>query len=145
MTFLKHDIEILNKIYKVVDMGIIGIEEIIKKVDDSCLEKTLIDQKKEYLVIRSDTRKLLDKYEEDPKKVGKVTKLSSEIYTNMVLLTNDNDEQIAKMMLKEVNKGLIEITTIRNERKYQSEEVDKIILHILKIMEYNEKELKKYL
>lgn len=142
---MKRDIEILNKIYKIVDMGIIGIEEVIEKIEDKCLEKVMLDQKKDYMVIRTDVKNLLMEYEEDPKKINPVVRLSNDIYTNMKLLGNENDSELAKMMLKGTNTGIIELTNIKNEDKFKNKKVKDLVLHTLKVLEYNEKELKKYL
>lgn len=142
---MKKDIDALNKIYKVVDMGIIGIEEVIKKVEDSCLEKLMLDQKKEYVVIKRDVKNLLDDYEENPKKISPVARISNDIYTNMKLLTNENDQEIAKMMLEGTNKGIVEIMGLKNENKFKNEKIMPIIEQLLKVLEYNERELKKYL
>lgn len=142
---MKRDIEVLNKMYKVVDMGIIGIEEVIKKVDDSCLEKVMLDQKKEYLVVRSDIKNLLDEYEEDPKGISTMARVSNDIYTNMKLMGNENNQEIAKMMLEGTNRGIMDVTKIKNEENFKNEAIKPIIDHLLDILEYNERELKKYL
>lgn len=142
---MKRDINVLNKMYKVVDMGIIGIEEVIKKVDDSCLEKVMLDQKKEYLVIRGDLKTLMDEYEEDPKGISPAARISNDIYTNIKLIGNENNQEIAKMMLEGTNRGIMDVTKIKNEQNFKNEAIMPIIDHLLDTLEYNERELKKYL
>lgn len=142
---MKRDIEVLNRLYKVVDMGIFGVEEVIKKVEDPCLEKLMIDQKKEYAIIRSDIKKFMDEYEEDPKGINPVVKMSNDLMTNMKLMSNEDDKAIAKMMLEGTNKGIIEVTNIKNEEDFKNKEICEIVEHLLSTLEYNEKELKKYI
>jgi len=143
--FLKTDVDILNKMYRIVEMGIIGILEVVKKVEDSCLEKLMLDQKKDYMVVKKDIRDLLDEYEEDPKKIGGMTRVSNDIYTNIKLMGEEDDKVISKMMLEGTNKGVIEVTAILNDKKYNNEKISDIAEHLLKVLEYNGRELKKYL
>ena len=145
MIFLKTDVDILNKMYRIVEMGIIGILEVVKKVEDSCLEKLMLDQKKDYMVVKKDIRDLLDEYEEDPKKIGGMTRVSNDIYTNIKLMGEEDDKIISKMMLEGTNKGVIEVTAILNDKKYNNEKISDIAEHLLKVLEYNGRELKKYL
>ena len=145
MIFLKTDVDILNKMYRIVEMGIIGILEVVKKVEDSCLEKLMLDQKKDYMVVKKDIRDLLDEYEEDPKKIGGMTRVSNDIYTNIKLMGEEDDKVISKMMLEGTNKGVIEVTAILNDKKYNNEKISDIAEHLLKVLEYNGRELKKYL
>lgn len=145
MIFLKTDVDILNKMYRIVEMGIIGVDEVVKKVEDSCLEKLMLDQKKDYMVVKKDIRDLLDEYEEDPKKIGGMTRVSNDIYTNIKLMGEEDDKVISKMMLEGTNKGVIEVTAILNDKKYNNEKISDIAEHLLKVLEYNGRELKKYL
>lgn len=131
--------------YRIVEMGIIGVDEVVKKVEDSCLEKLMLDQKKDYMVVKKDIRDLLDEYEEDPKKIGGMTRVSNDIYTNIKLMGEEDDKVISKMMLEGTNKGVIEVTAILNDKKYNNEKISDIAEHLLKVLEYNGRELKKYL
>ena len=145
MIIIKRDVEILNHIYFIVDIGVIGIEEVVKKVSDKCLEKLMLDQKKDYLVIRQDIQKLLEEYEEKPKKVGPLTRMSNDLYTNMKLLKNENDQEIAKMMLEGTNKGIIEATNLLHNEDYHNPNITTILKKLIAFLENNERELKKYL
>lgn len=145
MIFLKTDVDLLNKMYRIVEMGIIGVEEVVKRVEDSCLEKLMLDQKKDYMVIKKDIRDLLDLYEEDPKKISTMQRVSNDIYTNMKLKGNEDDKVISKMMFEGTNKGVIEVTSILHDRNYENDKIGEIAEHLLKVLEYNGRELKKYL
>ena len=144
-SFIKKDIEILRHIYFIVDFGIIGITEVIEKVSNPCLEKIMLDQKKEYLVLRNDIKNLLEEYDEKPKNLGPLTRISNDLYTNIKLLKNENDEKITKMMLEGTNKGIIEAMNILHNEEYHNEEITKILKRLIKFLENNERELKKYL
>ena len=53
------DLEVLNNIYSIVDMGVIGIDNVISKIKDKSIEKLFIDQKKEYNLLRVEAKKIL--------------------------------------------------------------------------------------
>ena len=143
--FMKKDIEVLNKIKTIVDMGVINIDEVLDKVSDACLEKIMIDEKKEYLCLKSDITDLLNDYDEKGSNVGIVTRISNDIYTNMKIKGKDNDKEIAKMMVEGTNKGILEVTSLINEKKYKNNKISKVLNKLLKTLESNIIDLKKYL
>lgn len=49
-----NDVEALNELYKVVTMGIIGIDEVKGHIEDKALAKTMSDAKKKYMVNKMD-------------------------------------------------------------------------------------------
>ena len=73
------DTEILKKLYKITQSGIIGVEEIVKKVKDKCLEKLMLDQKKDYLVIQNDILNILKKDNIMPKSIDTLKRISNDI------------------------------------------------------------------
>ena len=142
---MKRDIEVLNNIYKIVDMGIIGIDNVLTKINDHTLTKVFIDERKEYNLIRIDAIKLLNEYEEKPKGINKMVEVSSNIMTDMELLKDGSDNQITKMMLQGSNKGIIELTSLLNKGPVKNEKVNALADQLLATLEHNIQDLKKYL
>ena len=142
---MKRDIEVLNNIYKIVDMGIIGIDNVLTKINDHTLTKVFIDERKEYNLIRIDAIKLLNEYEEKPKGINKMVEVSSNIMTDMELLKDGSDNQITKMMLQGSNKGIIELTSLLNKGPVKNEKVNELADQLLATLEHNIQDLKKYL
>ena len=142
---MKRDIEVLNNIYKIVDMGIIGIDNVLTKINDNTLTKVFIDERKEYNLIRIDAIKLLNEYEEKPKGISKMVEVSSNIMTDMELLKDGSDNQITKMMLQGSNKGIIELTSLLNKGPVKNEKVNELADQLLATLEHNIQDLKKYL
>ncbi|MBE6140052.1 MAG: hypothetical protein E7172_00705 [Firmicutes bacterium] len=142
---MKKDIDVLNNIYKIVDMGIIGIDNVIMKIKDKCLEKIFIDQKKEYNSIKILALRLLNEYDETAKGIGKMAEISSSAMTNMELMKDDSDNNITKMMIEGSNKGIIELQSILNQKNIKNEQIINLAEELLKILEHNIQDLKKYL
>ena len=125
---MNRDIEVLNNIYKIVDMGIIGIDNVLTKIQNKALEKIFIDERREYNLIRIDAIKLLGDYEQKAKGISKMAEVSSTIMTDMELLKDDSDNKITKMMLNGSNNGIIEFHAMNPYfpvLKYSNEELKK--------------------
>ncbi len=142
---MKRDIEILNNIYEIVDMGVIGIDNVLTKIESQALEKIFIDERREYNLIRQEASKLLAEYEEKAQGVGKMAKISSTLMTEMELLKNASDNKITKMMMGGTNKGIIELTSLLNKGPIKDEKVADLSQKLIATLEHNIQDLKKYL
>lgn len=142
---MKKEIEMLNTIYRIVEMGVVGIDDIITKIEDNTFETLVNTEKKEYLSIMSTSIKLLKTYDEEPKKINKVFKTSSYIMSNMKLMNEHKDHLIARMMFEGNNKGVMEIYSKINASIYKNTKITDLANKLLYTMENNINELKKYL
>lgn len=135
----------LNKLYQGAEMGVIGIDSVIDKAHQEEFRDSLLSQKKEYEKIENQIVEILKKYGCEEKGIGKMAKKSSEVMSEMKIKMDDSDSQIAKMMMEGNNKGIIEITKIKNEYNGSDEEIKNLIDEFLKTMEQNLEDMKKYL
>lgn len=135
----------LNKIYQCAEMGTIGIDSVIEKAVKEELANVLQDQRNEYDRICEQTVSILKKYGCEEKKIGKMAKKSSEMMSEMKTKLDDSDSQIAKMMMEGTNKGIIEITKIKNEYEGEDEELKELIEDFLRVEQNNLEQMKKYL
>ena len=142
---MKRDLEVINNIYKIADMGIIGIDNVLTKIQNNALEKIFIDERREYNLIRIDAIKIIGDYEEKPKGISKMAEVSSTIMTDMELMRKCDDNQITKMMLEGTYKGIIELTSILNKGTVKNEKITDLAQKLLDTMEHNMQDLKKYL
>ena len=142
---MKRDIELLNTVYNIVDMGIKGIDDVLNKINDLCLEKVILDQKKEYNIIRVEAMHLLEKYDEKPSGISKIIEMSNGAMTSLELLKDGSDKNIARMMYEGSNKGIIKVTSFINEGKVKNSKVEKLANKLLEVLESNMNSLKKYL
>ena len=143
---MNKDIEFLDYIYQNAEMGVNGINQIVDRVDDIELANLMEEQKEEYENILDNAREIYKKYGKDEKELGKVTKVSSYIMTEMMMITKKGeDNAIAKMMIEGSNKGIIEITEKLNHFENCDEEIKELAEKLLATEQHNLDELKKYL
>ena len=140
-----NDIKILNKLYQCAEMGTIGIESVIDKAHQEEFRNTLHSQKEEYDKIVDQIVSILKKYGCEEKHIGTMAKKSSEMISEMKTKIDDSDSQIAKMMMEGNNKGIIEVTKIKNEYQGDDEEIKEMIERFLATEQHNLDEVKKYL
>ena len=139
------DIEVLNNIYSIVDMGVLGIDNVIDKITDKSIEKLFIDQKKEYNLLRVEAMKILTDLDAKPKSTSKISEIGSNLITDMELLKDDSDNNIVKLMIQGSNRGIVELTSILNKKELTNRKVEILAQKLLDLLEHNIQDLKKYL
>lgn len=141
---MKEKINILNEMYKVVAMGIEGIEMVKAKIEDNVLAKEVLDSKKKYQAYKLNIVALLNKFSEDPKEVSELTKKMNEIYTDLKLINND-DKKIVKMLIEGTNKGIIKLQEIKNRKDINDNEIQNLNNELLELLEFQVNAWKVYL
>lgn len=139
------NVEYLNCIYKNAIMGIIGIDDIIEKVNSSEFEKVLNNEKNEYDAICREAINILKKYGKKEEDVSSLSKVSTKIMSEMKLLKETTDEVIAKMMIEGTNKGIIEVSEKINSYDNSDSEIVLLLNKLSELLKNNIEELKKYL
>lgn len=139
------EIKILNKLFQCAQMGVIGIDSVIEKAHQENLVEALQSQRKEYDNICERIVSILKKYGCEEKEIGSWAKKSSEIMSEMKTKFDNSDSQIAKMMMEGNNKGIIEVTKIKNEYSNEDKEITALIEEFLQTEQNNLEEMKKYL
>lgn len=136
------DVKALNELYKIVSMGIIGIDEVSGHIKDMKLAESMSSAKKKYMVNKTDIVNMLKELGEDPIEVNIIAKSFSEIYTGIELIKS-NDSKIAKMLIEGTNKGIIKVEQILNSNLDKS--VNKLAKELLDLLEYQINSWKAYL
>ncbi len=137
-----NDVEALNELYKIVTMGIIGIDEVKGHIDDKIFAKTMSDAKKKYMVNKMDITKMLKELGEEPIEINIIIKMFNEIYTGIELIKCD-DSKIAKMLTEGTNKGIIKVEEILNSET--DKKVTELAEELLELLEFQIKSWKSYL
>lgn len=137
-----HDVEALNELYKIVTMGIVGIDEVKEHIEDKALAKTMSDAKKKYMVNKMDITNMLKELGEEPTEINIIIKMFNEIYTGIELLKCD-DSKIAKMLTEGTNKGIIKVEKILNSET--DKKVTELAEELLELLEIQIKSWKSYL
>lgn len=137
-----NDVEALNELYKVVTMGIIGIDEVKGHIEDKALAKTMSDAKKKYMVNKMDITNMLKELGEEPTEINIIIKMFNEIYTGIELIKCD-DAKIAKMLTEGTNTGIIKVEEILNSET--DKKVTELAEELLELLEFQIKSWKSYL
>ena len=147
MIFLENNknIDFLNTIYKTSEMGIVGINDVIDKVQKEKFRDFMNEQREEYNKILKKAEELFTSFGMEEKELNTFVKVNSKVMSEMKLMANSSDETIAKMMMEGTNKGVIKINKAKNENSDVDQEVIELAEELLKIMEHNLEELKIYL
>lgn len=139
------NIEFLNAIYQISEMGIIGINDVIDKVKKSEFRKFLESQRKEYDTILNESEKIFASYGAKEKELGKMVKMNSKVMAEMKLLKNKDDTEIAKMMAEGTSKGIIKLESAMNSYNESDEESFKLAEKLMQTLKNNIEGLKIYL
>lgn len=136
------DVKALQELYKVVSMGIIGLDMVNGHINDKVLAKTMLDAKKKYNINKKDITSALEELNEKPEDISVIVKLFNDVYTKIELINSD-DAKIAKMLIEGTNKGIIIVEQVLNS------ELDKKVLllakELLELLEFQIKSWKPYL
>ncbi len=141
------NIEFLNLIYQNAQMGLIGIDAVLDKVEDQEILKIIKEQHKEYEKFCRDAKKILFKYGTKEEEISGLQKLSSKIMSEMMTF-NKEDKNIVKLMMEGNEKGVIAIKEKLN--MYESDpNIDPEIIELARKLyateEHNREEFESYL
>ena len=143
--FFLNNVDILNEMYKVVTMGIVGIDEVRDKILCRELKDIIVSEKKVYQKYKFEISKLLNKESETPKEINLFVKMFNEMYTDIKLL-KDDDKKIVKMMIEGMNKGILKLNGFKNnDMDNLNKNEQKILLELLDELESHINKMKPYL
>ena len=137
--------EVLLKLYQNVEMGIAGIESLENKIESRSLAKLILNQKKEYEMIKEKLVSLCSKYNVEDKELSSFAKISSDMMVKMKTLMDKSEHNIAKMMMEGTNKGLIQLEELLNNYQGKEEKILDLIKKTIDLEHQNNEELKIYL
>ena len=131
--------------YKVVTMGIVGIDEVRDKILCRELKDIIVSEKKVYQKYKLEISKLLNKESETLKEINLFVKMFNEMYTDIKLL-KDDDKKIVKMMIEGMNKGILKLNGFKNnDMDNLNKNEQKILLELLDELESHINKMKPYL
>ncbi len=139
------NIDFLNSIYQIAEMGVVGINDVIDKVSQSEFRTFLESQKKEYDEILNECEVIFTSYGAKEKEIGNLTKLNSKIMSEMKLMKKHEDSIIAKMMAEGTTKGIEKLESAQNSYNENDEEASKLASKLMDTLKNNIEGLKKYL
>lgn len=138
------NVEFLNLIYQNAEMGLIGIDTVLKKVTDEHIAKIINTQRKEYEKFCKEAKSLLENLNAKEEEIPKLKEISSKLMSEIMSLKSD-DKKIVKLMIEGNQKGVIEIQEQLNNKKNINEDIIALAKRLLDTEEHNREEFKKYL
>ena len=142
---MKENINALDEIHKGACMGEDAINYVLDKVEDQELKKELESEYSEYDHIKQTIEAIYPKYNDGkPHETSTMNKAMTWSGIEMKTMNDKSNSNIAELLLKGVNMGIIEGRRILNKKNI-NDEVDKILSDYINIQEKNIENLKKYL
>lgn len=139
------NIEFLNKIYQISEMGVIGINDVIDKVSKSEFYEFLESQRKEYDDILKESENIFISYGAKEKELGNMTKINSKVMSEVKLMKNKDDSSIAAMMALGTTKGITKLNEAMNLYNDSDSEIVTLAEKLLETLKNNIDGLKIYL
>lgn len=137
--------QLLNHIYQTAEMGVDGVQSVMKYANEPKLRESLNAQMTEYRKLQDAAAAMLRKRSREPEGIGTMAKMGSEMMTAMKTMTDHSATKIAEMMIQGNTMGVTKsIRTIR-DCEMKDERVRDLANKLLDTEQANIEEMKKYL
>ena len=137
--------QLLNHIYQTAQMGVEGIDTVLRYAKNPRLIDSLTAQRTEYEKLQSSADSMLHARGEPSKGISPVARLSSEAMSTMKAMTDRSSTNIAEMMIQGSTMGVTKsLRTIRDCDLHDGE-VRALADKLLRTEQSNIEEMKKFL
>lgn len=128
-----------------IKMGIEAIDNVIEHVENDEFKDKLINYKKDYNFLQDEIQGLLNKYDKEGKEPNPIAKGMSKIKTGMKLAFNETDQTIADLMTEGCNMGVKSLNKYLNEYKEANDDAKTLAKKLIRLMDNQEFDVRKYL
>lgn len=142
---MNENLELLKLVYKNAKMGIVGIENIKGSIKDKEFGKLIREQENDYYEMCTKTIKQLSLTNHDKEDISKMAELMTFMESSIELLKDSSPSNIAKMMIKGTNMGIVELEEKLNNFTNLDKANVKLAKELLRMEKKNIEHLKKYL
>ena len=145
---IMEDKELLEYIYKTVNMGAHSSEKLLEnlKDKDNKIKDAIEDIKKEYLKFQKELKKDTKKYKKDLEDIGLIAKLGSSMEMKMEVMKDNSDSKIADMLIRGLTMGVVETEKyIHKLEEKTDKDIVKLAKDLLDFQNESIKKLKEYL
>lgn len=141
----KQTIELLKECSSGCKMALDSMDQILEYVEDEVLRHTILDSRREHEQLEKKTGELLRKYGKQEKEPGLAATAFSRITTDVKMMMNGGNCQIAKLLMDGCNMGIQSISECRNQNPEASSEASGLAEKLIRAEETLMKDLRKYL
>ena len=117
--------ELQNSLYQNAAMGITSLKEIIPSVQDSSMKKILLKQYNGYKKVTEQTAAQMKQEKTMPSNPPLTSRLMAKAMINYRMKKDNSSHNVAKMLIKGTNTGIIELTEKLNKADDNSSEAAK--------------------
>ena len=142
---MNENLELLKLVYKNAKMGIVGIENIKGSIKDKEFGKLIREQENDYYEMCTKTIKQLSLTNTNKEDVSKMAELMTFMEATMEMLKDNSPSNIAKMMIKSTNIGIVELEEKLNNYQNVDKKSRALAKELLRMEKRNIDALKKYL
>ena len=142
---MNESIELLKLVYKNAKMGVVGIENIKNGIKDRDFAKLIREQENDYYEMCTKTIKQLSLTNTNKEDVSKMAELMTFMEATMEMLKDNSPSNIAKMMIKSTNIGIVELEEKLNNYQNVDKKSRSLAKELLRMEKRNIDALKKYL
>lgn len=126
-------------------MAINSFNQMRDFIADEKLKYVIDHYDKKHKELEEETAKMLQKYGDEEKEPGMVATMFSRVMTDLKLMVNKDDTQVAKLAMDGCNMGIQSLSEFINKYHYASSESVSLAKKIVKTEEQLMKELKEFL
>ena len=138
--------QVLDDIYKNAHIALQSISNLIADVDDIDLKNELLSQYEGYENIIKEASSIMDENNITKKDINPMKKAMLFTSIKLKTITGADKNKVADMMIQGTNMGIIQLTTIKNDKnKNLDEKVDKLLSDFIALEETYLNNLKKFL
>lgn len=138
-------IKLLRECDAGVKMGISSIDDVLSRVEDDRLCKSLTECKNRHQLLSSELQRELKRFGDEGKNPNPVARSMSHLKTNAKLLANSSDSTIAGLMTDGCNMGVKSLSRYLNEYQAADEWAKDAAKKLIRIEEDLSTELRHYL
>ena len=139
------DADLLNYIRQNTEMGIDGIQVVLKNCDDSELTEVLEKQAEEYRQIYEEADKLLHENHAEAKDLNPAAKAATKMTSLMKQITPQSSSKIAEDMIKGSTMGVTKIIKHMDDYSGDNVEIQKLAGKLRDTEESNIEQMKRFL
>lgn len=137
--------QLLNHIYQTAEMGVEGIDTVLRYAQNPRLIDALTAQRTEYEKLQSSAGSMLHARGEPSKGISPVARLSSEAMSTMKAMTDRSATNIAEMMIQGSTTGVTKSLRTIRDCDLRDGEVRDLADKLLYTEQSNIEEMKKFL
>lgn len=141
----KHTVEVLKVCNSGCKMAVNSMNRVEEYVLDENLRRLLVEAKRKHETMEDESGKILTACGHQEEKPDVLASAASWLTTEMKLMLNDDNTQIAKILMDGCNMGIQSITEKMNKYPEASRESISLAKKIVKCEEQFAEELKKFL